>query len=77
MGESPHIPREVFAGFGFPGAEDLANMFAFNQRYIPERTADLARSRALYPALQTFAQWLAGAGATLVEQLRAEPHLAH
>lgn len=54
-----HIPREVFSAFGFPGADDLANMFDFNRRFIPERKADLAMSRALYPQISTFETWLA------------------
>jgi hypothetical protein len=53
-----HIPREVFAGFGFPGADDLANMFEFNRLYIPNRAADLAESRRLYPAMQWFETWI-------------------
>jgi uncharacterized protein YbjT (DUF2867 family) len=52
------IPREVFASFGFPGAEDLANMFDFNRRFIPNRQTDIDQSRALYPELQTFKSWL-------------------
>jgi uncharacterized protein YbjT (DUF2867 family) len=54
-----HIPREVFSSFGFPGAEDLANMFDFNRRFILERKADLATSRALYPQISNFETWLA------------------
>ncbi len=53
-----YVPREVFAGLGFPGAEDLANMFEFNRRFIPNRIEDLTLSRALYPSLQTFEAWL-------------------
>jgi uncharacterized protein YbjT (DUF2867 family) len=52
------IPREVFAGFGFPGAEDLANMFDFNRQYIPTRAGDVAQSRALYSRMQRFEPWL-------------------
>ena len=52
------VPREVFAAFGFPGAEDLANMFDVQRRFIPNRAADLAESRRLYPAMQTFEAWL-------------------
>jgi uncharacterized protein YbjT (DUF2867 family) len=55
-----HVPREVFAGFGFPGAEDLADMFEFNRTYIPNRAADIQESRALYPGMKTFDTWLAG-----------------
>jgi uncharacterized protein YbjT (DUF2867 family) len=52
-----HIPREVFASFGFPGADDLAQMFEFNRRFIPGRQRDLDESRALFPAMQTFEEW--------------------
>jgi len=53
-----HIPREVFAAFGFPGADDLANMFDFNARFIPNRQADLEQSRAMFPGIRTFRMWL-------------------
>ena len=54
------VPPEVYAKFGFPGAEDLANMFQF-KRDFPEvfcgaRTVEAARR--LYPGLQTFSHWL-------------------
>lgn len=52
------IPRTIFAGFGFPGAAELADMFDFNRRFIPNRADDLAQSRRLYPAMQTFEAWL-------------------
>lgn len=53
-----HVPRETFAALGFPGAEDLANMFEFNRRFIPNRSTDLKQSRQLYPAIQSFESWL-------------------
>jgi len=52
------IPRDVYASFGFPGAEELADMFEFNRLYIPNRKADLIESRSLYPKIQTFESWL-------------------
>lgn len=55
-----NISPEVYRGFGFPGADDLGNMFQFNQdfeEYFCEiRKLDL--SRLLNPALQTFDEWL-------------------
>jgi uncharacterized protein YbjT (DUF2867 family) len=55
------VPPEVYRGFGFPGAEDLGNMFQFNrdfeQVFCGPRRLDVARS--LNPALQTFDEWLA------------------
>lgn len=57
-----YVPPEVYRTFGFPGADDLANMFQykrdFNDAYCGGR--DLAGARALNPELQTFAGWLAG-----------------
>ncbi|MEJ2382644.1 MAG: NmrA/HSCARG family protein [Gammaproteobacteria bacterium] len=56
------VSPEVYRGFGFPGADDLGNMFQFkrdfNDYFCGAR--DLDRSRALNPELQTFPDWLAG-----------------
>lgn len=56
-----YVPPEVYRTFGFPGADDLANMFQykrdFNDSYRGDR--DLDGARALNPELQTFADWLA------------------
>ncbi len=55
------VPFEVYRKFGFPGADDLGNMFQFkhdfNEAFCGNR--NLAVARALNPALQTFEQWLA------------------
>jgi len=55
------VSPEAFRGFGFPGAEDLGNMFQvkrdFEQAYCAARS--LETTRRLNPALQTFDQWLA------------------
>ncbi len=54
------VPPDVYRGFGFPGADDLGNMFQFKAEteaaYCGAR--DLALSRSLNPELQTFAKWL-------------------
>jgi uncharacterized protein YbjT (DUF2867 family) len=49
-----------YRAFGFQGADDLGNMFQFNTEFAADfcRVRDLAASRALNPALQTFRQWL-------------------
>ena len=51
---------DVYRGFGFPGAEDLGNMFQFKHDFedyfCGARNPDFARS--LNPLLQTFEQWL-------------------
>jgi len=55
------VPFDRFRAGGFPGAEDLGNMFQFNVEFADAFCAarDIDRSRALNPALQTFRQWLA------------------
>ncbi len=54
------VPPEVYRSFGFPGAEDLGNMFQFNrdfeQVFCGPRNPSVAR--ALNPSLQTFDGWL-------------------
>ena len=54
------VPPEVYRTFGFPGADDLGNMFQFkrdsNALFCGAREPAIAR--ALNPGLQTFAQWL-------------------
>jgi uncharacterized protein YbjT (DUF2867 family) len=56
-----NVPPEVYRSFGFPGAEDLGNMFQFkrdfNDYFVGVR--DLGFSRSLNPELQTFEEWLA------------------
>ena len=53
-----HVPRETFAALGFPGAEDLADMFEYYRLHIPSRARDIETSRALAPGLQSFDAWL-------------------
>jgi uncharacterized protein YbjT (DUF2867 family) len=55
------VSPEVYRGFGFPGADDLGNMFQFKADFEKDYCAarSLAFSRSLNPQLQTFAQWLA------------------
>jgi uncharacterized protein YbjT (DUF2867 family) len=55
------VPPEVYRGFGFPGADDLGNMFQFKADFEKEfcGARDLGFSRSLNPKLQTFAQWVA------------------
>jgi uncharacterized protein YbjT (DUF2867 family) len=55
------VEPEVYRGFGFPGAEDLGNMFQFKRDfeeiYCGARNVEVARS--LNQSLQTFDVWLA------------------
>jgi uncharacterized protein YbjT (DUF2867 family) len=54
-------PADVYRSFGFPGADDLGNMFQFKRdfedTYRQHRSVDFARE--LHPGLKTHAQWLA------------------
>jgi uncharacterized protein YbjT (DUF2867 family) len=61
------VTPDTYRGFGFPGADDLGNMFQYKRDFEREYRAvrDVARSRALNPKLQTFDQWLA-ANASLI-----------
>jgi uncharacterized protein YbjT (DUF2867 family) len=54
------VPPEVYRGFGFPGADDLGNMFQFKRDFNEEFCAarPVEESRKLNPALQSFDQWL-------------------
>jgi uncharacterized protein YbjT (DUF2867 family) len=55
------VPPEVYRGFGFPGAEDLGNMFQFKRDFERSFRAprDVGVARSLNPSLQTFDAWLA------------------
>jgi uncharacterized protein YbjT (DUF2867 family) len=55
------VPPEVYRTFGFPGADDLGNMFQFKrdfeEYFCGMRDPEFART--LNPSLQTFKAWLA------------------
>ncbi|HVP33336.1 MAG TPA: NmrA/HSCARG family protein [Steroidobacteraceae bacterium] len=55
------VSPEVYRSYGFPGADDLGNMFQFNRDFAQAfcGARDLDISRALNPSLQTFDAWLA------------------
>jgi uncharacterized protein YbjT (DUF2867 family) len=54
------VPAEVYRSFGFPGADDLGNMFQFKRDFEHDFTAarkpEVARS--LNPSLKSFKTWL-------------------
>jgi uncharacterized protein YbjT (DUF2867 family) len=54
------IPASVYRGFGFPGAEDLGNMFQFKDEFEDYfcGARDLNFSKKLNPEIQSFEQWL-------------------
>jgi len=55
------VPADVYRSFGFPGADEMGNMFQvycdFEKACLAARSADVARK--LNPELQSFDQWLA------------------
>jgi len=55
------VTPAAFRAFGFPGAEDLGNMFQFYMEFADYFTGarPLAVARALNPSLLTFDAWLA------------------
>jgi uncharacterized protein YbjT (DUF2867 family) len=64
LGQEVHynaVPPEVYRSFGFPGADDLGNMFQFKHDFEDYfcGARNLAVSRSLNPTLQTFETWLA------------------
>jgi uncharacterized protein YbjT (DUF2867 family) len=55
------VPADVYRGFGFPGADDVGNMFQFKRDFNDAYTGvrSLEFSRKLNPDLQTLDAWLA------------------
>jgi uncharacterized protein YbjT (DUF2867 family) len=54
------VSFDTYRGFGFPGADDLGNMFQFKHDFEKDFRAprDIAESRDLNPKLHDFAAWL-------------------
>lgn len=54
------VTPDVYRGFGFPGADDLGNMFQFYRDFedVCNPVRDVDGSRALNPDLQSFDDWL-------------------
>src|SRR5687767_2100242 len=55
------VSPDEYRKFGFPGAEDMGNMFQFKRDFesVFCGARNLAVGRALNPSMQTFEQWLA------------------
>ncbi|WP_395145222.1 NmrA/HSCARG family protein [Armatimonas sp.] len=58
------VPAALYRSFGFPGADDLGNMFQFKHDFNDDFCAarSIITSKALNPELQDFAAWLAKNG---------------
>ncbi|HZW58966.1 MAG TPA: NmrA/HSCARG family protein [Woeseiaceae bacterium] len=61
------VTPAAYRGFGFPGADDLGNMFQFNRDFSADfcKARSVSESRALNPSLQTFAAWLSANGSRI------------
>jgi lactate dehydrogenase-like 2-hydroxyacid dehydrogenase len=55
-----NVTPDAFRSFGFPGAEELGNMFQFYRDFDKEcnNVRDVNFSRELNPKLKSFQQWL-------------------
>jgi uncharacterized protein YbjT (DUF2867 family) len=56
-----NVTPETYRGFGFPGADDLGNMFQFYRDFEKDvnKVRDIGLSKKLNPELKPFNQWLA------------------
>lgn len=54
------VSPDAYRSFGFPGAEDLGNMFQFHRDFQKDHleVRDLVRSKSINPELKNFEQWL-------------------
>ncbi|MCE1164418.1 MAG: NmrA/HSCARG family protein [Bacteroidetes bacterium] len=54
-----NVPFDVYRGFGFPGADDLGNMFQFKHDFDEYfcGVRNVEESKRLNPALQSFETW--------------------
>ena len=54
------VPPAVYRSFGFPGADDVGNMFQFYQEFedVCVKTRDVNFTRELNPELQDFETWV-------------------
>ena len=54
------ISPETYRGFGFPGADDMGNMYQFKAEFEKDycKSRDVGITKALNPSLQSFNSWL-------------------
>ncbi|HSB92783.1 MAG TPA: NmrA/HSCARG family protein, partial [Flavitalea sp.] len=54
------VTPEQYRGFGFPGSDDLGNMFQFYHDFdeVCNQSRDVAQSKQLNPELQSFDDWV-------------------
>ncbi|MCS3798004.1 NmrA/HSCARG family protein [Niastella sp. OAS944] len=61
------VSADVYRSFGFPGADDLGNMFQFYDEFEKElnKTRDVNMSKQLNPDLLSYEQWLTKYGSKI------------
>ncbi|HPI86291.1 MAG TPA: NmrA/HSCARG family protein [Bacteroidales bacterium] len=54
------VPADVYRSFGFPGADEMGNMFQFKRDFEADFVggSNLEVARSINPSLQSFDQWL-------------------
>jgi hypothetical protein len=59
-----NVTPDTYRSFGFPGADDLGNMFQFYRDFEKEVNGvrNISSSRELNPELKNFNQWLSENG---------------
>jgi hypothetical protein len=59
-----NVSPDAFRSFGFPGADDLGNMFQFYRDFeeVCNSVRDVNKSKKLNPELQSFDEWLSKNG---------------
>jgi uncharacterized protein YbjT (DUF2867 family) len=57
-----NVTPDTYRNFGFPGSDDLGNMFQFYRDFeeVCNTTRNVQQSKELNPALQSFDAWLSG-----------------
>ena len=61
------VPPDVYRSFGFPGADDVGNMFQFKRDFddLYRGNRSLEESRKLNPELQSLEEWLVRNGSAI------------
>jgi len=62
-----NVPPDVYRGFGFPGADDVGNMFQFKRDFEDYYCGvrDIEFTKSLNPELLSFKEWLAKYGSKI------------
>jgi len=69
------VDANLYRSFGFPGADEMGNMFQADRDFEKQMMANrnLGEARKLNPALQTFEQWLANNKAAVLAAANPAP----